>query len=406
MKQFFCLVFLFCSSLLSAQTSESAPAEDSPESRVAKATELAIPTSPAFNMLNENTPSRIERYAAIHDFKVDWSLTNGQQGYAISPGLAIEAQPIWLLFFDRAGAAKYRQATPLARTFSTLSLSIGTNASNDKNWLAWGAKLNLYRQHDPLNDKEYLRSLEETTEEAKDSFLLKIKTLEMQQIRLSRRDSAYETRLQALHDSIAQVDLDILDLERAQTQKLAEARERYIQKHWNSGFLDLAFGRLHTYANVQDTLFEIFQQPGTPELLDTAALPNNTLVLSKQGYAVWLSGGIGIGSSGLVSGMVRYGKKPSRLTGTIGEVLSVGLNLRYGTRRYNFFIEGFIDRFRDPLAGAPGVRFRQDFYMLTIGADWRFSRNVMLNIGLRQYKDFKNGTYLITPLLNVNCLMR
>ncbi|MCC6461104.1 MAG: hypothetical protein IT260_11575, partial [Saprospiraceae bacterium] len=147
MKQSFCLLFLFCTGLLSAQTSESAPAEDSPESRVAKATELSIPTSPAFNMLNENTPSRIERYAAIHNFKVDWSLTNGQQGYALSPGLAIEAQPIWLLFFDRAGAAKYRQATPLARTFSTLSLSIGTNASNDKNWLAWGAKLNLYRQH-------------------------------------------------------------------------------------------------------------------------------------------------------------------------------------------------------------------------------------------------------------------
>lgn len=44
--------------------------------------------------------------------------------------------------------------------------------------------------------------------------------------------------------------------------------------------------------------------------------------------------------------------------------------------------------------------------MLTIGGDWRFSRNVMLSFGIRQTKDFDNGAYLLQPLINVNCLMR
>lgn len=398
---------LFSAAALCAQDNAAGESVQSADiNRAAKGTEFAIPSSPAFNMLNENTPSRIERYASLHDFKVDWSLTNGQQGYTLSPGIAIEAQPVWMLFFDRAGAAKYRSATPLARTFSTLSLSLGTSAANDKNWLAWGAKLNLYRQHDPLNDPKFLRTLEETTEDAKDTLLLKIKVLEMEQIRLNRRDANYDESLQALNDSITRVEFDIQELERAQSRKLAEARDQYIQKHWNSSYLDIAFGRLLTYASVQDTLFESVESPGLPGEFDTVSLSNNTLRLSKQGYGVWLSGGVGIGASAMISGMVRYGKKPSRLTGAIGQAYSAGINLRYGNRRYNFFIEGFFDYFRDPLPQAEDVVVEQKMYMLTIGGDWRIRRNVVLSFGIRQNRDFDNGTYLLQPLINVNCLMR
>lgn len=402
----FTFALFFSCHLMFAQENTEATTQQSPVSSTAKGAEFAIPSSPAFNMLNENTPSRIERYASLHDFKVDWSLTNGQQGYTLSPGIALEAQPIWMLFFDRAGAAKYRSATPLARTFSTLSLSLGTSAANDKNWLAWGAKLNLYRRHDPLNDPKFLRTLEETTEDAKDTLLLKIKVLEMQQIRLNRRDGNYDEQLEALNDSITQVEFDIQELDRAQSQKLAEVRDKYIQKHWNSSYLDVAFGRLFTYAGVQDTLFQSIDSPDVPGETDTVSLSNNTLRLSKQGYGVWLTGGVGIGSSGLISGMIRYGKKPSRLTSTIGNAYSAGINLRYGNRRYNFFIEGFYDYFRDPLPQAPDAIVEQKMYMLTIGGDWRIRRNVVLSFGIRQNRDFDNGTYLLQPLINVNCLMR
>lgn len=393
--------FLFITVALMAQENGN-----NPVSRTAKATEFAIPSSPAFNMLNENTPSRIERFTSLRDFKVDWSLTNGQQGYTLSPGIAIEAQPIWLLFFDRAGAAKYRSATPLTRAFSTLSLSLGTSAANDKNWLAWGAKLNLYRQHDPLNDEAFLRALEAGTEDSKDSLLLQIKALEMAQIRLSRRDAHYDQAHQALSDSILQVELAIQELERAQTATLADVRDQYIQQHWNSSYLDLAFGRLLTYASVQDTVFALVENPVTPGQTDTVPLGNNTLRLAKQGYGVWMSGGLGLGANSLISGMVRYGKKPSRLTGTVGDTWSAGINLRYGTRRYNFFVEAFYDHFRDPLPQSAESHVVQKIYMLTFGGDWRISRNVVLSFGIRQNRDFDNGTFLLQPLINVNCLMR
>lgn len=402
MKYQLFFVFALFATLLSAQ--ESLPG--SAENKVAKATEFSIPSSPAFNMLNENTPTRIERFTSLHDIKVDWSLTNGQQGYTLSPGIALEVQPVWMLFFDRAAAARYRSATPLVRTLSTLSLSAGTSASSEKNWLAWAAKINLYRQHDPLNDSEFLRTLELTTEDAKDSLLLKIKGHEMQQIRLSRRDQNFEEQQQALSDSIAQLEIAIRELEHQQSRKLADARDNYIRKHWNSSFLDLAFGRLLTYKQGVSNIVQTFENPTVPGQVDTVTFSNNTLQISKKGYAVWLSGGLGLGRNGMVSGMVRFGEKPSAITGTIGELFSAGANLRYGTQRYNFFVEVFYDRLTSPLAESTDTRLEQKCYMLTIGGDWRISRNVQLSFGIRQTRDFDHGTYFLQPLINVNCLMR
>lgn len=406
MKNTIVFAFVLSASALFAQEAPELKSGLSPQSKVAKATEFSIPSSPAFNMLNENTPARIERYASLHDFKVDWSLTNGQQGYTLSPGLAIEAQPVWMLFFDRAGTAKYRDASPLARTLSTLSLSVGTSASTEKNWLAWAVKLNLYRENDPLTDEEFLRSLEETDGKAKDSLLLKIRSIEIQQSRLNRRNKNFGEQSQAFSDSIAELKFALQELERQQSQKLADARDNYVQKHWNSSYLDLAFGRLLTYKQGVSAITKTFEDPTMPGQMDTVTFENSTLEISKKGYGLWISGGIGIGNHAMISGMARYGEKPSQLTGNIGEVFSVGANLRYGSRRHNFFIEGFYDRQVSPLQESPDTEMEQQFFMLTIGGDWRISRNVMLAFGIRQTKDFDNGTYLLQPLVNVNCLMR
>lgn len=376
-------------------------------SRAAKATEFAIPSSPAFNMLNANTPSRIERYASLHNMKVDWSLTNGQAGYTLSPGLAIEVQPVWLIFFDRAAAAKYRRASPLARTLSTLSLSAGTNASTSKNWLAWAAKINLYREHDPLDDDKFLREVEKTTNAAKDTLLLKLREFDQRQARLNRRMKNYEEQRNALADSITEIKFEIRSLDREQSQKLAETREQYLEKNWNASYLDIAFGQLHTYEQTQTTRLKTFESPTVPGQVDTVAfITQNSLKLDQQGYAAWLSGGWGLGRHILIAGMLRYGKKPSSLTDTIGQQLSFGANLRYGNHRYNFFIEAFYDRESYPLDEAPDLTLEQQFLMFTLGGDWRIGHNVMLNFGIRLTKDVDTDALLMQPLINVNCLMR
>jgi len=310
-----------------------------------------------------------------------------------------------MLFFDRAGAAKYRSATPLARAFSTLSVSLGTNSANDKNWLAWGAKINLYRQHDPLNDDEFLKALDAATLDSKDTFLLAIKDLEKEQIMLDRRSKDYDRQMDALDDSIANIQFTIRERERQQSQRLAEAREKYIQEHWNASFLDVAFGRLQTYTQTDKPFSQVVSDPVTGRDT-TLSFSNKSLELQSQGYGVWVSGGIGLGHDMQLSGMARYGKRPSDLTGELTTLASMGFNLRYGTRRYNFFVEGFLDHATDALTNFGEAAITRKVYMMTFGGDWRFSRNVMLSFGIRQTRDFETGTYFLQPLINVNCLMR
>ncbi|MEQ1747766.1 MAG: hypothetical protein ABMA02_20230, partial [Saprospiraceae bacterium] len=397
-------ILLFC--LRAAAQTDGTSQPGSPESRMAKATEFGIPSSPAFNMLNENAPARIERSATLRDVKVDWSLTNGQQGYALSPGLAIEVQPVWMLFFDRAPADKFRQATPMARALSTLSLSMATNASQEQNWLAWAAKINLYRQYDPLRDAAYLKLLDAANEDQKDSFNLKIKEFEIQQIRLNHTDPEFDSKNSALLDSISAIEFELQKVRQTQKQRLAQVRDQYVAKHWNASFLDLAFGRLLTYQQGVDTTLQIFPNPQEPGRPDTARLASNSLQIANQGFGVWLAAGIGMGKNCLLSAMTRYGKRPNQVTGTIGEVFSTGINLRYGTRQYNLFAEVFYDSSEAPLPQFAEARFRQRLYMFTIGGDWRIGPNVLLNFGIRHTKDFENGTYRLQPLMNVNCLMR
>ena len=88
------------------------------------------------------------------------------------------------------------------------------------------------------------------------------------------------------------------------------------------------------------------------------------------------------------------------------DLISLGFNLRYGTRRYNFFVEGFFDQSKSPLNGFEGATVERKFYMMTFGGDWRISKNVLLAFGIRQTRDFDNGSYFLQPLMNVNCLMR
>jgi len=358
-------------------------------------------------MLNANTPSRVERYASLHDVKVDWSLTNGQAGYTLSPGLAIEVQPVWLLFFDRAAAARYRRASPLARTLSTLSLSAGTNASNSQNWLAWAAKINLYREHDPLGDPQFLREVEKSAKGAKDTLQLKMRELNQRQARLNRRHRDYEQQYNTLADSVAEIKFGMRKLDREQSQKLIEAREQYLEEHWNASYLDVAFGQLLSYEQAQTIFLKTFESPTVPGQVDTVSfVTQHSLKLDRRGYAAWLSGGWGLGRHVMISGMLRYGQKPSLLTDTVGLQLSFGANLRYGNHRYNFFIEAFYDRESYPLDEAPGLALDQQFFMFTLGGDWRISHNVMLSFGIRQTRDADAGTYLLQPLINVNCLMR
>ena len=108
----FAIIFLFCESTL---------AQEKPSDNIAKSTELSIPASPAYQLLDASS-TLVAQPTVVRDFKVDWSL----RSYSIQPNIAIETQPIWEILYNRAQLTKYRKASPLMRTLSTLSLSAGT----------------------------------------------------------------------------------------------------------------------------------------------------------------------------------------------------------------------------------------------------------------------------------------
>ena len=87
----------------------------------AEETNFFIPSAPAFTMLGV-TPEIVTRPGYTREFKVDWRIKN----YNLAPDLALEAMPVWFLYYDRHDLDVYRRATPLQKTLSTLSFSMAT----------------------------------------------------------------------------------------------------------------------------------------------------------------------------------------------------------------------------------------------------------------------------------------
>ena len=116
---------------------------------IAKATEFTIPASAAFDLLNVN-PAQVAKPSNIREFKVDWSF----KSWRLKPNLAMQAQPIWELLYNRADMRPYRQANGFMKTLSTLDISAGTvEDDNQVRRVSMAAKINLYREKDPLSDE-------------------------------------------------------------------------------------------------------------------------------------------------------------------------------------------------------------------------------------------------------------
>jgi hypothetical protein len=102
---------------------------------------------------------------------------------------------------------------------------------------------------------------------------------------------------------------------------------------------------------------------------------------------------------------------------------SVGLDLIYGGSIYNFFVEFFYEKkglktpiealnqvFTVPDNGAvPPSSVKWSVVhpnTISLGGDWRISRNVMLNYGMRFVYDVHWKLQTFIPVANVSCMMR
>ena len=364
--------------------------------------DFTIPATPAYQLLDANA-SLVGRASVTRDFKVDWSL----KSYRLAPNLALEMQPVWLLAYNKnTNLAKYRSSGYLLRTLSTLSVSGGTLDGNDTTrFFSYAVKLNLFRSYDPFLDDQLFSEHQANYESAV-------------QLQMSQLDSLKQVRKQ-LPPSVERDSLDALMIQKE--NELYMFRKNYREqlkvktdenkaRHWNASYVDIAYGKAYSF------------NPKLNERFDS-------LRLDPMANAVWLNASLGIGRRWLISTMFRTINKQGNLRSSVTDSLTgtpvisnqkkqlfdfaTGLNIRYGSVRYSFFIEGFYTRNRavspileNGIDTGNDVLVTAEKFILAYGGDLRLGNNVLLNYGIRTTVSSSLKFGGMVPIASVTCLMK
>ncbi len=393
MKNQLCIIGLLWSISVNAQQSEPIPAPSG---------DFTIPAAPAYQLLDANA-SLVGRASVTRDFKVDWSL----KSYRLAPNLALEMQPVWLVTYNKNNdVSRYRKAGYLMRTLTTLSASAGTLDGNDSTrFFSYALKLNLYRSHDPLLDEQLYNDYQSSYEIA-----LNTQRAELDSMLRERKKLESTPERDSLDANILRKENELYQFRKTFRDQLKQRQDEYRAKYWNASYVDIAWGRAFSF---------------NPKLADRI----DSLSLDNTGNAVWINASFGIGRRWLISGMFRTINKQGLLRTSAMDSLTgspiittskkdlfdfaTGLNIRYGSVRYSFFIEGFLTRNRNVAAilengldSGNDLLVTEERLILAYGGDLRLGNNVLLNYGIRTTvnKSLKFGG--MVPIASVTCLMK
>jgi len=358
-----------------------------------KNAEMSIPSAPAFAMLGVN-PEIVTRPSDLKSFKVDWRVKN----YNLAPDLALEAQPLWHFYYKKRSFDEYAAASRFAKKLSTLSLSAGTAKIDNINHASYSVKLNLYKKNDVINDTLLLKQLTSEHKHLQHRFNQQIDSLVILR---------YQTTDPKRKDEIER-ELDVIRYEMKNAHEISRLKYRniidqYNAENWNNTMLDAAFGSVYTY--------------------DNAGI--DSLKVKRAGFAIWLNGCLKMGDHGLVSGLFRYTKIGDRANKMFG------LNLRYGSQRYNFYAEvvyEVLGNYFDPNQeftfdeeeyfagkyiediGSGWLDFNntesKTQYTMAYGGDFKLSKNILLNFALRTQFTSEIKLTRLLPVANIICLMK
>ena len=373
--------------------------------------ELAISPSPIFDLMGA-TPSQVTRLGDIKDFKVDWSLK-----YGVNPNLAIQSQPFWEFFYNRNDLSKYQKASGFMRKLASIDLSFGT-IQDESSYRRFGGavKLNLYREKDPLMAKDMYEDIGIKYKQEKADLELQLKETryKLDTIKNILEKPAVRTQIRTIEDQ----------LNSQNSKRMAEINERakiFVNEYWNASSLDFAFGRMYTFKSDSTGAFGMKR--------------NNR----STGWGAWISGNLGIGNKFLLTGMARAfrydeqvdfiikdlsnGTESSQKALAKNSLYSMGLNLRYGGSIYTFFIEmlyeykelNAVDKaltraYKTPdnvqIIGSSLKWEEVHPNTFTFGGDWRVSRSVTINYGMRSVFNNKLQFKTFTPVATISCMMR
>lgn len=367
MKKIYLILAFFPASWLFAQS-------DAATTETIKTTEFNIPAAPAYILLDASSPL-VNQPGNIRDFKVDWSL----RSYRLQPNLALEGQPIWEIFYNRPQLTRYQNSSGFMRTLSTLSLSVGTlqremtkvidsftTEAVTVNQLAIAAKINLYREHDPLLEYEVYSPSEKEYQQQRLGLLQQKQVLTDSIAKIKSEKIKYQLRKE-----VEGINTALGGLDARQKDIIKGLRNDYLKSKWNASMVDVAVGRVFNYER--------------PTL--------DSIKLFGSGMGMYLSGSYGIGQRSLFCGTLRYTQLDT--TNTVG----FGVNYRYGSPRFNFFGEVLYNVLQDnPLA--------KDKVTMAYGGDFRVGNNVLIGYSIRTVFDENLKFTNLIPVAHINCLMR
>ncbi len=400
------LVLFFLSLSVKAQQNDAQPARFT-------AKEFSIPAAPVFDLMGV-TPSQINRTSDIKDFKVDWSF----KSWKLNPNLAIQSQPVWEILYNRKDLGKYQRSSSFMRSLASLDLSFGSvqDENNDRR-IGFAFKMNVYKQKDPLMARELYAGISEKFKEEKELLEAQLKEL---QIKLDTTKNILEKP--DIRSQVKAVEDQLLTQNSRRKEEINSRAKIYVEENWNASAIDIAVGKIFSYKT------------------DSSGSLKNLRLNRSTGLGGWINASVGIGKKLLLSGLVRSSWYKEQLdfilrdTVTLQEfpqssvakntLFTMGLNLRYGSPHFTFFFEFLYEakslttpmkaltkEFKTPSGDQVIVASSVKWDVvnpntLAIGGDWRISRNLMLNYGMRCVfdKNWKFTTF--TPVATVSCMMR
>lgn len=373
--------------------------------------ELTIPASPIFDLMGA-TPSQINRTSDIKDFKVDWSLK-----YGINPNLAIQSQPIWEVFYNRKDLSKYQSASGFMRKLASLDISLGTiQDDNSYRRIGGAVKLNLFRERDPLMAKELYEDISLKYKNEKAELELQLKEL-----LLKLDTTANILEKPGLRSQIKSTEEQLNSQNSRRMGEINQRAKIFVDENWNASSLDFAIGRTHTFKSDSSGSFGMKR--------------NNR----STGTGAWINGNMGIGKKMLWTCLLRSfwyneqvdfrikdlttGDETAQKTTAKNSVYSLGMNFRYGGSVYTFFFEMLYEYKKIKTADeALNKAYKTTGNVeivnsslkweeihpntLSIGGDWRISRSVIINYGMRCVFDNNWKFRTFVPVATVSCMMR
>jgi hypothetical protein len=268
------------------------------------------------------------------------------------------------------------------QTLSTLDISAGTIEDQSlARRLSFAVKLTLYKGRDALLDAGLFNEAEVEYNASRSELEDKIAGLKT---KLKQANTSEEK--QEIKDQIEtnESQMDFLDVKQ-KNNNMAIA-STFAKRNWNASFLDVAYGKMYTYAN--DTL--------------------SKLDLKGSGYALWLNGSYGIGKKILLSGVLRMSVIDNPVTTENSMLFSSGFNFRYGSPKFNFFAEVMYTESTESFSFSDESQnlIAANTLSTSYGGDWRLSRNVTLTYGVRVDYDRNLKFQTIAPVAGIACMMR